>query len=225
MDKEDVEAERAAEGYEDEEYYYAADEYGDVGMKKGDDAADAMEVEGEYYDQDADDYYAEYEDEDEALLASAAKSINGGEGQYSERGHPIGILQGDDGSFALESNASYRAHSLAGGSSGLKLAVGGRPNVGKSSLVNRLLGADRMVVHHEAGTTRDAVTAPLEWNGHTMMVADIAGIRTPQAGGRDREDLDRMAVQRARQMIMSCHAALLVFDAKEGLVRVPHTAP
>ena len=78
MDKEDVEAERAAEGYEDEEYYYAADEYGDVEMMAKDEAdADAMEVEGEYYEQDADDYYAEY-DEDEALLASAAKSMNGG---------------------------------------------------------------------------------------------------------------------------------------------------
>lgn len=101
----------------------------------------------------------------------------------------------------------------------LKLAVVGRPNVGKSSLVNRLLGAPRMVVHHEAGTTRDAVSAPLEWHGSRLLVADTAGIRRPQAGGVHREELDRMAVAKARQMIMSCHAALLVYDAAEGLVR------
>ena len=69
--------------------------------------------------------------------------------------------------------------------------------MGKSSLVNRLLGTDRMVVHSEAGTTRDAVAAPLEWRGHPMLVADTAGIRRAASGGKQREELDRMAVQRA----------------------------
>ena len=102
---------------------------------------------------------------------------------------------------------------------GLKLAVVGRPNVGKSSLVNHLLGEERMVVHREAGTTRDAVSAALDWHGHRMLVADTAGIRSPGAGGKDREELDRMAVTRAKQMVMASHAVLLVFDSTEGLVR------
>ena len=101
----------------------------------------------------------------------------------------------------------------------LKLAVVGRPNVGKSSLVNRLLGAERMVVHAAPGTTRDAVTAPFAWRGRQMLLADCAGIRRRAEGGASREDLDRMAVARARQMILSSHVALLMYDAHEGVTR------
>ena len=100
-----------------------------------------------------------------------------------------------------------------------KLAVVGRPNVGKSSLLNRLLGEERAVVHHEAGTTRDAVSARFPWRGKPWIVADTAGIRKPSAGGEEREELDRMAVRRAKQMITSCHVSLLLFDAAQGLVR------
>ena len=104
--------------------------------------------------------------------------------------------------LAFASDAGLASGGLGGTPTaprGLKLAVIGRPNVGKSSLVNRLLGEERMVVHVEAGTTRDAVATPLEWGGHPMLVADTAGIRTPQAGGQHREELDRMAVRRAQQ--------------------------
>lgn len=101
----------------------------------------------------------------------------------------------------------------------LKLAVVGRPNVGKSSLVNRLLGDARMVVHPDAGTTRDAVAAAVRWRGCNLLVADTAGIRRPSAGGDAREELDRMAVRRAKEMVMGSHAALLVVDASAGLVR------
>ena len=101
----------------------------------------------------------------------------------------------------------------------MKLAVVGRPNVGKSSLVNLLLGEDRMVVHPEAGTTRDSVSQELVWKGDKMIVADTAGIRKAQAGGKAREELDRMAVKGARAMIMNSHAVLLLFDAPAGLLR------
>jgi GTP-binding protein len=116
----------------------------------------------------------------------------------------------------LESGGSF-----FGGPSSLelKLAVVGRPNVGKSSLVNRLVGANRVVVHPDAGTTRDAVSTPLTWRGLRLLVADTAGIRGQSAGGADREELGRMAVAKAKQMIMASHAALLVFDATDGLVR------
>ena len=101
----------------------------------------------------------------------------------------------------------------------LKLAVVGRPNVGKSSLINKLLDEERMVVHAQPGTTRDAVSAPLVWRGKRMLIADTAGIRRRAAGGEQREELDRMAVQRAKQMMMASHATLLMYDATEGLTR------
>ena len=105
----------------------------------------------------------------------------------------------------------------------LKLAVVGRPNVGKSSLVNRLIGEARMVVHHLAGTTRDAISVPYTYtppggSAVRLLIADTAGIRRAAAGGDSREELDRMAVERARLMVSACHAALIVFDASEGLV-------
>jgi len=101
----------------------------------------------------------------------------------------------------------------------LKLAVVGRPNVGKSSLVNALLGSDRMVVHDLPGTTRDAVSAHFAWRGREILIADTAGIRRHAAGGEHREELDRMAVARARQMVMASHVSLLMFDATMGLTR------
>ena len=112
----------------------------------------------------------------------------------------------------------------------LKLAVVGRPNVGKSSLVNRLIGEARMVVHHVAGTTRDSIAVPYTYtppgaakgggSSLRLLIADTAGIRRAGAGGEEREELDRMAVDRSRLMVSACHAALIVFDASEGLVRL-----
>ena len=99
-----------------------------------------------------------------------------------------------------------------------KLAVVGRPNVGKSSLLNRLLGAPRSVVHAEPGTTRDSVALSATWRDHEILIADTAGIRPKGSGGRSREELDRLAVERAEGTIVNSHVALLVLDASQGYV-------
>ena len=114
----------------------------------------------------------------------------------------------DDDDDAVVAAARFRDMSEGGAhpdalssTSALKVAVVGQPNAGKSSLLNALLGEERLVVDEAPGTTRDAVSVPLRWQGEQLLVADTAGIRRRAAGGRSREDLDRMAVVRAQQTL------------------------
>lgn len=100
-----------------------------------------------------------------------------------------------------------------------EIALAGRSNVGKSSLLNAVLGEERVVVHEAAGTTRDSIATPLTWRGESLQLADTAGIRKRSAGGASREELDVMSVYKARETVRRAHVALLVFDAKEGMRR------
>jgi len=96
----------------------------------------------------------------------------------------------------------------------LRLAVVGRPNVGKSALVNAILGQERVIVSEEAGTTRDAVDTAFAYNERQMVLIDTAGIRRP---GRVERGVERYSVMRARQAIERCDIAVLVIDATEKL--------
>jgi len=93
------------------------------------------------------------------------------------------------------------------------LAVVGRPNVGKSSLVNALLGSERSIVSETAGTTRDAVDALLESNGRQFRLIDTAGIRRK---GKTEQGPEVLSVVAARRYIEQCDVAILVLDAAEG---------
>ena len=98
----------------------------------------------------------------------------------------------------------------------IQLAVVGRPNVGKSSLVNKLLGQDRTMVSNIPGTTRDAIdtlfTAP---SGQTYNIIDTAGIRRKRA--IEDESLERYSVIRSLAAIRRCDVALMLIDAQEGV--------
>ena len=94
------------------------------------------------------------------------------------------------------------------------LAVIGRPNVGKSSLVNRMIGAERVLVHEAPGTTRDAVDTAFERDGRPYVLVDTAGIRRK---GKVSEALEKLAVVMALRSLERCQVALLVLDASEGL--------
>jgi GTPase len=94
------------------------------------------------------------------------------------------------------------------------LAVIGRPNVGKSSLVNMMIGAERVLVHDAPGTTRDAVDTAFERDGRPYVLVDTAGIRRK---GRVSETLEKLAVVMALRSLERCQVALLVMDASEGL--------
>ncbi len=94
------------------------------------------------------------------------------------------------------------------------LAVIGRPNVGKSSLVNAMVGTDRVLVHDAPGTTRDAVDTAFEYDGRPYVLVDTAGIRRK---GKVSEALEKLAVVMALRSLERCQVALLVLDSSEGL--------
>jgi GTP-binding protein len=96
----------------------------------------------------------------------------------------------------------------------LRLAMVGRPNVGKSSILNRLLGSERSVVSAIPGTTRDTVDSPFEWNGRRFLLVDTAGLRRVRLL---KENVDHVSVVQARRAIDRCDVAVLVLDAGEGL--------
>ncbi len=96
----------------------------------------------------------------------------------------------------------------------LRLALVGRPNVGKSSLLNRLLGRERVVVSPIPGTTRDTVDSPFERNGRRFLLVDTAGLRRVRLL---KENVDHVSVVQARRAIDRCDVAVLVVDAAEGL--------
>lgn len=96
----------------------------------------------------------------------------------------------------------------------IKLACIGRPNVGKSSLINKMVGQDRMVVSDIAGTTRDSVDTLLEKNGHNYLLIDTAGIRRK---GKVQDKLEKFSVMRALGALERCDIALLLIDAGEGI--------
>ncbi|MGL4209860.1 MAG: ribosome biogenesis GTPase Der [Candidatus Adiutrix sp.] len=95
-----------------------------------------------------------------------------------------------------------------------KVAVIGRPNAGKSSLINRLSGQERMVVDSRPGTTRDAVDVTLEHDGHQYLFVDTAGVRRK---GKTDEKLEKLSVMRALRSLDRADIAILVVDALEGL--------
>jgi GTP-binding protein len=96
----------------------------------------------------------------------------------------------------------------------LRVAVIGRPNVGKSSLVNRILGEERLVVSDIAGTTRDAIDTPFRYHGRTLVFVDTAGLRRQ---ARIDEGIEFYSSLRTRRAIERAHICILVIDAVEGL--------
>jgi GTP-binding protein len=94
----------------------------------------------------------------------------------------------------------------------LHLAIVGRPNVGKSTLVNTLLGSERMLTGPEAGLTRDAVHIGWEWQGKNIRLVDTAGLRR---AGKIHEKLEIMSVDESKRAIRLAHVVVLVVDATQ----------
>ena len=96
----------------------------------------------------------------------------------------------------------------------IRLAVAGRPNVGKSTLINAWLGEERLVAFDLPGTTRDAITVPLERGGQKFELIDTAGLRRK---GRVFEAIEKFSVVKTLQAIESAHVVLLLLDATQGV--------
>jgi len=95
-----------------------------------------------------------------------------------------------------------------------KVAIVGRPNVGKSTLVNALLGEERVIAFDEPGTTRDSIEIDLEKNGKHYVIIDTAGVRKR---GRVFESIEKFSVVKTMQAIEDANVAILVVDAQEGI--------
>ncbi len=95
-----------------------------------------------------------------------------------------------------------------------RIAIIGKPNVGKSSLVNRLLGENRVIVSNIAGTTRDAVDTAIKYNGEEYVFIDTAGLRRKS---KVKEDLERYSIIRAVTAVERADVVLIVIDATEGV--------
>lgn len=96
----------------------------------------------------------------------------------------------------------------------IKVAIIGKPNVGKSSLINKILGEDRLIVSDIPGTTRDAIDTPIEVNGRKYVFIDTAGMRRKS---KIKEEIERFSIIRAVAAVERCDVAILVIDANEGI--------
>ncbi len=99
--------------------------------------------------------------------------------------------------------------------SGIKIAVAGCPNVGKSTLVNRMLGEERVIVFDQPGTTRDSIYIPYERHGKKYTLIDTAGIRRR---GKTTETVEKFSVVKSLQSIQDANVVVMVLDAKKGIV-------
>ena len=101
-----------------------------------------------------------------------------------------------------------------GESKALRIAVIGRPNVGKSTLINRLIGEDRLVVYDQPGTTRDSVSVPFERDGRKYLLMDTAGVRRK---ARVHEAIEKFSIVKALQAMERAQVVIAVLDASEGV--------
>ncbi len=117
---------------------------------------------------------------------------------------------------AIDAALPDRAESVEVGATDepIKVALVGRPNVGKSSILNRLVGGERMMVSDLPGTTRDAVDTLLDLSGRRYLLVDTAGLRRR---GRPQETAESLSAMRARQAIERADVVVLVLDASEPI--------
>ena len=127
---------------------------------------------------------------------------------------PVSAINGKNSGDLLDEVVSRFPEAIIEDESSLRVAVIGRPNVGKSSLVNRLLGEERLVVAAEAGTTRDAIDTPMQYHGQTLTFVDTAGLRRQS---KIDDGIEFYSSLRTRRAIERAQICVLMLDATVGL--------
>ena len=126
---------------------------------------------------------------------------------------PVSAQNGKQSGDLLDAVVERLPVSVPEDEEALRIAVVGRPNVGKSSFVNRLLGEDRLVVSDIAGTTRDAIDTPMTYHGRKLIFVDTAGLRRQS---KIDDGIEFYSSLRARRAIERANLCVLVIDATEG---------
>lgn len=140
--------------------------------------------------------------------------------------HPISALHGSGGvGDLLEAiTEDFSAQESDESSDLIRLAIVGKPNAGKSSIINSLLGEERVIVSDISGTTRDSIDSKVKYEGEEFILVDTAGIRKK---AKVDWGVEKFAVDRAIRAIKDCDIAVLVIDAVEGLTdqdkKISHT--
>ncbi|HVX38974.1 MAG TPA: ribosome biogenesis GTPase Der [Gemmatimonadaceae bacterium] len=133
-----------------------------------------------------------------------------------EQVFPVSAINGKGSGDLLDDVVARLPEAEAEPEQALKVAVIGKPNVGKSSIVNRLLGAERLVVSDVAGTTRDAIDTPMRYHGRQFVFIDTAGLRRQS---KIDEGIEFYSSLRTRRAIERADICILVVDATEGQIQ------
>jgi len=160
------------------------------------------------------------------LVANKAEGMTDGSrlGEFFELGlgsvHAVSAAHGQglkpllDQVLAPYAQAQEAQEAEDAASTAIRLAVAGRPNVGKSTLINTWLGEERLVAFDQPGTTRDAIMVPFERHGQRFELIDTAGLRRK---GKVFEAIEKFSVIKTLQAIESAHVVLLLVDATQGV--------
>ena len=157
-------------------------------------------------------------DEDEIMVSSPAQALFTSEFYSLALGEPIGISalhdSGGVGDLLEMLTKDFEIDEEVEEDTDIKLAIVGRPNAGKSSIVNALLGKERVIVSDVSGTTRDSIDSKLTYKNQEFTIIDTAGIRKK---AKVDYGVEKFAVDRAINSIRECDIAILVIDATEGI--------
>lgn len=148
----------------------------------------------------------------EALAEAEFHSLGLGAPYAISSAHGLGVPELMDAVLAVLPEVA--ADEVEGDELGIKIAIAGRPNVGKSTLVNRLLGEERMLTFDQPGTTRDSIYIPFERGQRQYTLIDTAGVRRRS---KVDEVVEKFSVIKTLQAIADAHVVILVLDAQEGV--------
>ena len=143
-----------------------------------------------------------------SMITELLEGLPGNQPITQEEAEADEPLQEEDDAGLAEESKKQAAREL-------KFGIIGRPNVGKSTLVNRILGEERVIVYDQPGTTRDAITIPFERNEKKYTLVDTAGIRRRK---NVTETAEKFSIVKTLQAIKECNVAVMVMDARTGLV-------